>query len=92
MHRFIVVFVQAVANLEKLSKIVPFLSGLDDILGPTAVGIIQGILPAVALSILISLVPVIFTFLSKSEGIPQNSFVELSVLHKFFFFQVYIKT
>ncbi|KAG1052467.1 hypothetical protein G6F43_005396 [Rhizopus delemar] len=83
-----VVFVQAVANLEKLSKIVPFLSGLDDVLGPTAVGIIQGILPAVALSILISLVPVIFTFLSKSEGIPQNSFVELSVLHKFFFFQL----
>ena len=88
MHRFIVVFVQAVANLEKLSQIVPFLSGLDEVLGTTAVGIIQGILPAIALSILISLVPVIITFLSKSEGIPQNSFVELSVLHKFFFFQV----
>jgi hypothetical protein len=52
------------------------------------VGIIQGILPAVALAILISLVPVIFSFLTKNEGIPQKSFVELSVLHKFFFFQV----
>ncbi|KAG0749300.1 hypothetical protein G6F35_003462 [Rhizopus arrhizus] len=82
-----VVFVQAIANLEKLSQAIPFLKGLDAF-GPTAIGIIQGILPAVALSILISLVPVIFTFLSKSEGIPQTSFVELSVLHKFFFFQL----
>ncbi|CAO3697007.1 unnamed protein product [Rhizopus stolonifer] len=82
-----VVFVQAIANLEKLSKVIPFLTGLNT-LGPTAIGIIQGILPAIALSILISLVPIVFTFLSKSEGIPQNSFVELSVLHKFFFFQL----
>ncbi|KAI9276353.1 hypothetical protein BY458DRAFT_433618 [Sporodiniella umbellata] len=82
-----VVFVQAIANLEKLSEVIPFLKGLDR-LGPSAIGIIQGILPAIALSILISLVPVIFTFLSKSEGIPQSSFVDLSVLHKFFFFQL----
>lgn len=82
-----VIFVQAVANLDTLSKAIPFLSGIQN-LGPTAVGIIQGILPAVALSILISLVPVIFTILSTKEGIPQQSFVQLSVLHKFFFFQL----
>lgn len=57
-------------------------------MGPTAVGIIQGILPAVALAILIALVPIIFTVLSTMEGIPQQSFVQLSVLHKFFFFQL----
>ncbi|RCH77760.1 hypothetical protein CU098_000546, partial [Rhizopus stolonifer] len=74
-----VVFVQAIANLEKLSKILPFLDGIN-YLGTTVVGIIQGILPAVALSILISLVPVVFTFLSKNEGIPQHSFVELSFI------------
>ncbi|KAI8348642.1 hypothetical protein BD560DRAFT_410599 [Blakeslea trispora] len=82
-----VVFVQAVANIETLSKALPFLSGINN-LGPTAVGIIQGILPAVALSILIALVPIIFTILSTQEGIPQRSFVELSLLHKFFFFQL----
>ncbi|KAI8643292.1 hypothetical protein BD408DRAFT_451253 [Parasitella parasitica] len=82
-----VIFVQAVANLKTLSEALPFLAGINN-LGPTAVGIIQGILPAVALSILISLVPVIFTFLSTKEGIPQKSFVQLSVLHKFFFFQL----
>lgn len=82
-----VVFVQAVANLETLSQALPFLSAFNN-LGPTAVGIIQGILPAVALAILIALVPIIFTILSTKEGIPQKSFVELSVLHKFFFFQL----
>ncbi|KAI9357167.1 hypothetical protein BD770DRAFT_420176 [Pilaira anomala] len=82
-----VVFVQAVANIEKLAEVLPFLSVVNE-LGPTAVGIIQGILPAVALSILISLVPVIFGILSTKEGIPQKSFVQLSVLHKFFFFQL----
>lgn len=82
-----VVFVQAVANIKTLAQVLPFLNVINE-LGPTAVGIIQGILPAVALAILISLVPVIFTFLSKMEGIPQQSFVQLSVLHKFFFFQL----
>lgn len=83
----LVVFVQSISSLDSLSKILPFLSAVNN-LGPTAVGIIQGILPAVALAILISLVPIIFAMLSKLEGIPQRSFVDLSVLHKYFFFQV----
>lgn len=82
-----VVFVQAIANIQELSKVLPFLSVINE-LGPSVVGIIQGILPAVALSILIALVPIIFTILSTKEGIPQKSFVQLSVLHKFFFFQL----
>ncbi|CAO3595515.1 unnamed protein product [Absidia cylindrospora] len=81
-----VVFVQSISSLDSLSKILPFLSGVKN-LGPTVVGIIQGILPAVALAVLIALVPIIFTYLSKFEGIPQKSFVDLSVLHKYFFFQ-----
>ncbi|KAI8329750.1 hypothetical protein BC941DRAFT_384371 [Chlamydoabsidia padenii] len=83
---FPVVFVQSISSLDSLSKILPFLSVVNN-LGPTVVGIIQGILPAVALAILISLVPIIFAMLSKLEGIPQKSFVDLSVLHKYFFFQ-----
>ncbi|KAI9271894.1 hypothetical protein BDA99DRAFT_501259 [Phascolomyces articulosus] len=80
-----VAFVQLVANIDSLSKILPFLAGLKD-LPSTLVGIIQGILPAVALAILISLVPVVFRILSKNEGIPQKSMVDLSLLHKYFFF------
>ncbi|KAL0078697.1 hypothetical protein J3Q64DRAFT_1811006 [Phycomyces blakesleeanus] len=81
-----VVFVQGISTLESLSKLLPFLEAVQD-LGPTVVGIIQGILPAAALAILVALVPIIFSMLSKLEGIPRKSFVELSVLHKFFFFQ-----
>ncbi|KAI9022248.1 hypothetical protein CLU79DRAFT_804328 [Phycomyces nitens] len=81
-----VVFVQGISTLESLSKLIPFLKAVQN-LGPTVVGIIQGILPAAALAILVSLVPIIFSMLSKLEGIPRKSFVELSVLHKFFFFQ-----
>ncbi|KAI8876936.1 DUF221-domain-containing protein [Backusella circina FSU 941] len=81
-----VVFVQFLANLKTLSEIFPPLSAINE-LGPAVVGIIQGILPAAALAILVSLVPTVFSYLTKNEGIPQKSFVELSVLHKFFFFQ-----
>ncbi|KAI7864935.1 hypothetical protein BDF14DRAFT_1744586 [Spinellus fusiger] len=81
-----VIFVQGVSTLDSLSKTFPFLAAVNN-LGPTVVGIIQGILPAVALAVLVALVPIIFAFFSKMEGIPRQSFVELSVLHKFFFFQ-----
>ncbi|KAI8968906.1 hypothetical protein BDF20DRAFT_907786 [Mycotypha africana] len=82
-----VIFIQAVANIDTLSKALPFLAGIKT-WPDQVVGIIQGILPSVALAILIALVPIIFKILSTLEGIPQKSFVELSVLHKFFFFQL----
>ncbi|KAI9322763.1 hypothetical protein BX666DRAFT_2017240 [Dichotomocladium elegans] len=78
-------FVQAVSNIETLSKLVPFLSKLND-LPATVVGIIQGILPAVALAVLVALVPVFFEYLSTKEGTPQKSAVDLAVLDKYFFF------
>ncbi|ORX51724.1 DUF221-domain-containing protein [Hesseltinella vesiculosa] len=81
-----VVFVQSISSLNSLAKILPFLSGVQK-WPPAIVGIIQGILPAVLLAILIALVPIVFALLSKFEGIPQKSFVDLSVLHKYFFFQ-----
>ncbi|KAI7857049.1 hypothetical protein BDC45DRAFT_603621 [Circinella umbellata] len=80
-----VAFVQLVANIDSLSKILPFLEGLKN-LPSTLVGIIQGILPAVALAILVAMVPIVFKYLSKQEGIPQKSMVDLSLLHKYFFF------
>ncbi|KAI8074447.1 hypothetical protein BC940DRAFT_363424 [Gongronella butleri] len=81
-----VVFVQSISSLESLSKILPFLMPVLS-WPPTVVGIIQGILPAVLLAILMALVPIVLTLLSTFEGIPQKSFVDLSVLHKYFFFQ-----
>ncbi|KAI9307429.1 hypothetical protein BJ944DRAFT_237876 [Cunninghamella echinulata] len=81
-----ITFVQAISNLDKLSNILPFLKFIQ-LLGPTIVGIFQGIIPPVFLAILISLVPIVFSMLSKLEGIPQRSFVTLSLLHKYFSFQ-----
>ncbi|KAI7886180.1 DUF221-domain-containing protein [Lichtheimia hyalospora FSU 10163] len=78
-------FVQAVANIQSLTQVLPFLAVLNS-LPPTAVGIIQGILPAVALAILVALVPIIFRIFSKQEGIPQKSMVDLALLDKYFFF------
>lgn len=85
-----VTFVQAISNLDTLSNILPFLNFIHA-LGPTVVGIFQGIIPPVFLAILIALVPIVFSLLAKFEGIPQKSFVNLSLLHKYFSFQVYLK-
>lgn len=56
---FIVTFVQAVSNIQSLAKVLPFLTVLEE-LPTTVVGIIQGIFPAIALAILVALVPIIF--------------------------------
>lgn len=58
-YSFIVTFVQAVSNIQSLAKVLPFLTVLED-LPTTVVGIIQGIFPAIALAILVALVPIIF--------------------------------
>lgn len=55
----LVTFVSSISSLDNLAKILPFLSGVNN-LPPAAVGIIQGILPAVALAILMAMLPVVF--------------------------------
>ncbi|RIA89933.1 hypothetical protein C1645_771079 [Glomus cerebriforme] len=84
-----VTFVASVSTLSELAKI-PGLKFLNGINGkfPALVGIIQGILPAVALAILMWLLPVILRFLSRFEGIVTNSGVDLSLQSKYFFYLV----
>ncbi|RUS17953.1 hypothetical protein BC937DRAFT_89315 [Endogone sp. FLAS-F59071] len=81
-----VAFVASIASLNALAKILPFLSVLNKL--PVVVGIIQGILPTVALAILLALVPIVFRMLSSFEGIPRHTSVTLSLMHKYFFFLV----
>lgn len=81
-----VAFVASIASLNALAKILPFLSVLNNF--PVVVGIIQGILPTVALAILLALVPIVFRMLSSYEGIPRHTSVTLSLMHKYFFFLV----
>ncbi|KAG2183385.1 hypothetical protein INT43_006391 [Umbelopsis isabellina] len=81
-----VAFVSAIANLDTLVSLLPFLAPVNNL--PTvALGVIQGVLPAVALAILMALPVIFFTMLSRLEGIPRKSSIELAVLHKYFAFQ-----
>jgi len=54
------------------------------------IGIISGILPPVALAILMMLLPIVLRLLASFEGIPKKSGVELSLMDRFFTFQVVV--
>ncbi|CAK7224992.1 phosphate metabolism protein 7 [Sporothrix curviconia] len=72
-----------VSYLESLS----FLTWLKKV--PTIImGFITGLLPSVALSILMSLVPVIMRLCARLAGEPSNSRVELFTQNAYFAFQV----
>ncbi|CAE6446347.1 unnamed protein product [Rhizoctonia solani] len=52
------------------------------------VGIISGILPPVALAILTMLLPIVLRLLARFEGIPRFTGLELSLMSRYFIFQV----
>ncbi|KAK9766899.1 phosphate metabolism protein 7, variant 2 [Basidiobolus ranarum] len=80
-------FVQSIANLDTLTKFIPFLSVIDS--WPASVkGIITGVLPSVALAILMAVLPMILRALIKFEGTVRHSDIELSLMNKYFFFLV----
>jgi hypothetical protein len=54
------------------------------------ISFVQGFLPSVLLVVLLMLVPIIFRMLARSEGIPQKTGVELSLMDRFFMFQVIV--
>jgi hypothetical protein len=55
------------------------------------ISIIQGFLPAVLLAVLFMLVPIVLRILARLEGIPQRTGVELSLMDRFFLFQVIVR-
>lgn len=79
----VVGLISNVNYLEKLS----FLTWLTKI--PTIImGVVTGLLPSVALSVLMSLVPVIMRLCAKLSGEPSYSRVELFTQNSYFAFQV----
>lgn len=50
----------------------------------------QGILPPVLLAILMALLPIILRLLARFEGIPKYTGLELSLMTRFFIFQVVV--
>ena len=55
------------------------------------IGIIQGILPPVLLAVLMMLLPIILRKLAKFEGIPRTTGLELSLMTRYFIFQIIVR-
>ena len=88
---FPVAFVGAVSNIKSLSNTYSWLHWLNH-LGPTVIGIISGILPPVALAVLMMLLPIVLRLLSRLEGTPTRTGIELSLMTRYFLFQVLVSS
>jgi hypothetical protein len=76
-----------ISNIEYLARSVPFLHWIL-LLPKVILGLITGLLPAVALSMLMAAVPMIMRACARQAGIPTESRVELFVQSSYFLFQV----
>ncbi|KAK0631127.1 hypothetical protein B0T17DRAFT_530219 [Bombardia bombarda] len=80
-------FVGGISHIENLIQLVPFLSFL--LLLPNVIlGAIQGLLPALALSWLMAIVPYLLRGCARIAGVPSHARVELFVQNSYFYFQV----
>lgn len=84
---FPVAFVGVVSNIKTVCTQVVWLSWICT-LPPVVVGIISGILPPVLLAVLMMLLPIVLRLLARFEGIPKYTGLELSLMTRFFLFQV----
>ncbi|KAG5638302.1 hypothetical protein H0H81_000827 [Sphagnurus paluster] len=82
-----VAFVGIVSNVYGLCVSYSWLAWLCK-LPKVVVGIISGILPPVLLAVLMMLLPIILRLLARFEGIPKYTGLELSLMTRFFIFQV----
>jgi calcium permeable stress-gated cation channel len=79
--------VGAISNVESIAKFVPILFWLPKLPG-VIVGVIQGLLPALTLTLLMRIVPFILRGCGRLMGLPSLSMIELFVQSSYFAFQV----
>ncbi|KAG8717436.1 hypothetical protein FRC09_014276 [Ceratobasidium sp. 395] len=82
-----VAFVGIISNVSQLCVRYRWLQWLCK-LPQVVVGIISGVLPPVGLAILMMLLPIVLRLLARFEGIPRRTAVELSLMTRYFIFQV----
>ncbi|KAF8137373.1 hypothetical protein EV363DRAFT_1156392 [Boletus edulis] len=82
-----VAFVGIISNIKGLCVRYSWLAWLCKI-PPVVLGIIQGILPPVLLAVLMLLLPIVLRLLARFEGIPTRTGLELSLMTRYFIFQV----
>ncbi|KAG0274173.1 hypothetical protein BGZ95_010037 [Linnemannia exigua] len=80
-------FISSIASLADVVQTFHFLAFLQK-LPPTAIGIVEGILPPLMLAGLMALLPVILTTMATYEGHVQHSAITHSLMSKFFLFLV----
>ena len=84
-----VAFVGIVSNVHSLCATYSWLAWLCT-LPKVVVGIISGILPPALLAILMMLLPIVLRLLARFEGMPQRTSIELSLMTRYFIFQVMV--
>ncbi|KAF8882504.1 hypothetical protein CPB84DRAFT_1838177 [Gymnopilus junonius] len=82
-----VAFVGVISNIHTVCATAKFLAWICK-LPAVVVGIISGILPPVLLAVLMMLLPIVLRLLARFEGIPKYTGLELSLMTRFFIFQV----
>ena len=85
----LVAFIGAISNIHSLCTTYHWLAWVCTLPG-VVISLIQGFLPSVLLALLFMLVPIVLRILARLEGIPQKTGVELSLMDRFFLFQVIV--
>ncbi|KAJ1663508.1 phosphate metabolism protein 7 [Coemansia sp. RSA 1813] len=78
--------ISALVSVEKLSKTIPGLKSLAD---SEFFGLFTGIIPSAVLAAVMALLPIILRLLLRLEGTPRRSEIDMRLLNRFFFFQVW---
>ncbi|XP_064958605.1 calcium permeable stress-gated cation channel 1-like isoform X1 [Musa acuminata AAA Group] len=79
-----IAFVQSLANIEGIEKVVPFLKPIIE--EKTIKAFIQGFLPGIALKIFLILLPTILMLMSKFEGFTSLSVLQRRSASKYYLF------
>ncbi|CAK5261869.1 unnamed protein product [Mycena citricolor] len=82
-----VAFVGLVSNVHSLCTTASWLAWICK-LPSVVVGILSGILPPVLLAVLMMLLPIVLRQFAVMEGMPKRTAVELSLMTRYFIFQV----
>ena len=87
-----VAFIQSLSNLERLAT---YITPLQAVVANRAayeplLGIIEGYLPSLALMAVMLTLPVVLLLLCRLQGIEAYSWQQLSLLHKYFLFQIFV--
>ncbi|XP_004493651.1 CSC1-like protein At4g02900 [Cicer arietinum] len=79
-----IAFVQSLANIEAIEKVLPFLKPIIE--KPSVKSVIQGFMPGLALKIFLALLPKMLMTMSKMEGYSSLSGLERKSASKYYLF------